>query len=67
DGRLYVFAVNYDERLKQAEATITVEGLPPGREVEVVDEGRTITTRAGSFSDSFDPLAVHIYRVALPR
>lgn len=62
DG-LYLFTVNYDERLKEAKATIKVEGLPAGTEVLVVDEGRTLKAEAGSFTDSFAPLAVHIYRI----
>jgi len=63
DG-LYLFAVNYDERLRQAKATIKVEGLAAGTAVTVVDEGRTLRADAGSFADAFAPLAVHIYRVA---
>ena len=64
-GRLYVFAVNYDERAKEARATVRMEGLPAGRKVEVIDEGRTLSTDAGGFADTFAPLAVHIYRLDL--
>ena len=63
DGRLYVFAVNYDERLLKSSATVKVEGLASGTEVVVVDQARTIRSDAGSFTDSFETLAVHIYRV----
>jgi hypothetical protein len=63
DGARYVFAVNYDERLRPAKATVRVPGLPAGTSVVVVDEDRTLRSAAGSFSDSFEPLAVHIYRV----
>jgi len=63
DGRLYVFAVNYDERLLSTTATVELPGLAGGTSVEVVDESRTITSAAGEFADSFDPLAVHIYRI----
>jgi len=63
DGQLYVFAVNYDERLLKANATITVPGLDSGTEVVAIDESRTIRSDAGGFTDSFDPLAVHIYRI----
>ncbi len=63
DG-LYLFAVNYDERLKEAKATIKVEGLAAGKEIIVVDENRTLKSGAGFFTDPFAPLAVHIYRVA---
>lgn len=62
---LYIFAVNYDEKLKTARVTVKVEGLAAGAEVVVVDEGRTIRSDDGSFADTFAPLAVHIYR--LPR
>ena len=63
--RLYVFAVNYDERQVGSKATITIEGLPSGAEVTVIDEGRSIRSGAGSFTDTFEPLAVHIYRLEL--
>jgi len=62
-GRLYVFAVNYDERLRATNATVNVHGLKAGTQVEVVDENRTIATADGHFTDRFDPLAVHIYRM----
>lgn len=63
DGQLYIFVVNYDERLVKSIATVTVENLPAGKEITVIDEVRTIRSREGSFSDAFDPLAVHIYRI----
>ncbi len=62
DG-LYLFAVNYDEKLKETKATLKVEGLTAGAEITVVDEGRTIKADAGSFADAFAPLAVHVYGV----
>ncbi len=65
-GRLYVFAVNYDQRAVEAQATVELEGIPEGAEIEVVDESRTIRARAGSFTDRFEPLAVHVYRVETP-
>ncbi len=63
DGWLYLFAVNYDSRQAAGRATIRVEGLRAGTEVEVVDEGRVITAGNGTFLDPFAPLAVHIYRM----
>lgn len=63
---LYLFAVNYDERRKSAEATIKVAGLSAGTAVEVVDEGRTLRSTDGAFQDSFTPLAVHVYRIQTP-
>jgi hypothetical protein len=62
-GGITVFAVNYDERLKQTKVTVKIDKLPAGTEVLVVDENRTITSQAGAFTDSFAPLAVHIYRI----
>jgi hypothetical protein len=62
-GTLSVFAVNYDGEHKAAQATIKVEGLKAGTEIFVVDEGRTIKAEEGSFKDSFEALAVHIYQI----
>jgi len=62
-GGLTIFAVNYDERLKQTKAVVKVKGLPAGAEVVVVDENRTIRSQAGAFTDTFAPLVVHIYRI----
>jgi len=64
---LYIFTVNYDERMKATRATIKVEGLPAGTDVVVVDENRTIPSGAGAFADSFEPLAVHMYRMSMAR
>jgi len=63
-GDLYVFAVNGDERLKPARVAVKVDGLAAGTAVEVVDEGRTLKSAAGEFADAFEPLAVHVYRIA---
>ncbi|MCR4413917.1 MAG: hypothetical protein NUV77_15995 [Thermoguttaceae bacterium] len=63
-GKTLVFAVNYDERFQRAQARIEVEGLAAGVPIEVVDEGRTLRSDAGGFGDTFEPLAVHIYRIA---
>jgi len=63
EGNLYLFAVNYDERLRPATATLKVPGLAASTKVEVVDESRTIPAAAGAFEDSFEPLDVHIYRI----
>ena len=62
-GALTIFAVNYDERLKQTKVVVKVKGLPGRTEVVVVDENRTIRSQAGAFTDTFAPLAVHIYRI----
>ena len=65
-GELWLFAVNYDERLLRAEAVVSVEGLEAGTTVTAVDEERTIEADTGAFGDIFEPLAVHVYRVAGP-
>jgi len=65
EDELYVFAVNYDERLVDTKVSFAVDGLPAGKEVAVVDEARTIRPGAGWFTDSFEPLDVHIYRIAV--
>ena len=65
DGALYLFAVNYDQRVRKARATVTIDGLAEGQEVTVIDESRSVKAQQGKFLDEFDPLAVHIYRVAL--
>jgi hypothetical protein len=62
---IYVFAQNIDMKDRAAKGTVRVAGLRTGAKVEVVDEQRTITAEEGGFTDAFDPLAEHIYR--LPR
>lgn len=66
DGALYLFAVNYDERARETVATLRVGGLKAGTRVGVVDEDRSIQAQAEMFTDTFAPLAVHIYRLDLP-
>jgi hypothetical protein len=63
DGHVYVFAAN----LKRAEtrATLTVGGAEPATPVTVVDENRTLKQADGQFTDTFAPLAVHIYRLKM--
>jgi hypothetical protein len=57
----YLIAQNaYNEA---TEATFTVAGLPVGTPVEVLFEGRTITSAAGSFTDAFTPYQHHVYRL----
>ncbi len=75
---LFIFALNSDlgEGAKVAKqfdpinpragkAVFAIEGLKAGTKIEVIDEDRTITAKNGSFSDDFEPLAEHIYRVKL--
>ncbi len=62
DG-LYLFAINFDPSESAGTATIRVEGLAAGTEIEVVDEERTLIADDEGFTDEFAPLAVHIYRI----
>ena len=77
-NHLFIFALNSDlgEGAKDAKqfdpihprsgkAVFTIEGLKAGTKIEVIDENRTIIAEKGSFSDNFEPLAEHIYRVKL--
>jgi len=59
DGALYLLAVN----LKRApeSATFTLDFEPA--KIEVFDENRTLSTAGRAFTDVFEPLAVHIYRI----
>ena len=57
-GALYIIAVNSSQ--VPAEASIRVPGLN-GRPLTVLDEGRRLDVEGDVFSDSFAPLAVHIY------
>ena len=66
EGRLYVFAVNYGGEMQRTAGTVQVENLPEGAEVTVIDENRVIRSQAGSFGDTFEPLAVHLYQIRLP-
>ncbi len=61
-GAFYVFAVN--PTYASATAAIRAPGLD-GRPLQVIGESRTVTPKDGAFTDSFAPLAVHLY-VAAP-
>ena len=60
-GATYLFAVGM--RDGATKATFTLTGIEGNGLVEVLDENRTLTATNGSFSDHFDPWAVHLYRV----
>jgi hypothetical protein len=65
DGSIYLFANNLDLKWRAGTAIIEVEGLKKGTKIEVIDEAREIIADDGNFSDHFDRLGVHIYRVML--
>jgi hypothetical protein len=60
-GSVYVFAVGM--RDGKAAATFKVAGLHGRSSVEVLDEGRALEAEDGVFRDTFQPWAVHLYRV----
>ena len=55
-SRLYLVAVNTENF-----STTATFSVPHSGELYVVSENRTVTVKAGSFSDQFDSYAVHIY------
>ncbi|HNT74447.1 MAG TPA: fibronectin type III domain-containing protein [Anaerolineae bacterium] len=60
NGDLYIFVVNLE---RASEAVIfTVDGISSAT-VEVIDESRNITLNDGQFEDTFEELAVHLYRI----
>ena len=60
-GVTYVFAVAM--RDGRTSATFTVRGVEGDGSVEVLGEGRTITSRDGVFKDTFSAWDVHLYRI----
>lgn len=64
DGFLYVFAV--EKQGKSGEATISINGLT-NAELTVINEDRQLTAKGGQFSDTFDPWAVHLYKIPLSK
>lgn len=59
DTAVYVFALNLCEAADKV--TFTADFEP--KKIEVVDENRTLEPDGRTFTDAFDPLAVHIYRL----
>jgi hypothetical protein len=69
DNELWIFAVRVTELAETAAAAINVQFTVPGVEngtVQVYDESRNVTLTGGTFTDSFAPCAVHIYKFTLP-
>jgi hypothetical protein len=60
-GATYVFAVPMQPG--ETEAAFTLDGLPAGAQVEVLDEGRKIEPAHGKFYDRFANWDVHLYRI----
>jgi hypothetical protein len=61
EGATYVFAVAM--RDGRTDATFAVRGVEGDKRVEVLGEGRTITSKNGFFKDTFSAWDVHLYRI----
>jgi hypothetical protein len=65
DKNIYVFAARLSELSEAGSGTtlctFRVSGLTGTRVAEVYEEGRTVKTADGVFSDLFAPSGVHIY------
>lgn len=57
----YLFAVAM--RDGTTNATFALRDFPPVASAEVLGEGRSIAVAGGTFSDSFEPYAVHLYEI----
>lgn len=62
DGAVYVFAVSM--RAKATRAEFAMRGMMGRQSVTVLDEGRTLESRDGTFADGFEPWDVHLYRTS---
>ncbi|MCP5516792.1 MAG: hypothetical protein H7A45_05970 [Verrucomicrobiales bacterium] len=60
-GRLHLFAVGMQNG--PVEARFTGLGFSGTKDVEVIDESRTLSARDGRFTDRFAPWEVHLYRI----
>jgi hypothetical protein len=60
---LTVIAINMDGQNRGGSATLSLPGLKAGAEITVVGENRTIKAEAGTWTDTFGPLAVHVYQL----
>lgn len=61
-GGVYLFAVN--TRGRGAVTAFTIDGLPARATAEVIGEDRRLDVHDGKFEDTFDPYAVHLYRIS---
>lgn len=62
DGRLYLLA----SKRESATASVTFSGLPTLTKAEALFENRALGIANGTLTDTFDPNAVHIYRIFDP-
>ncbi len=61
EGKTYVFAVTMREGRTQAE--FVAQGIAGPQSVKVLDEDRTLESKDGRFTDSFEPWDVHLYQI----
>jgi len=59
NGRTYIFAVNPNST--SVTGSFTAFGLTQGKDIQVLFEDRTITSSKGSFADTFNGVARHVY------
>ena len=59
NGQTYIFAVNPNST--SVTGSFTATGLTQGKEIQVLFEDRTITSSEGSFTDTFNGVARHVY------
>lgn len=70
NGTIYLLAVNnaqvYPRRASYSDATVTVEFTVPGglvRALALFEDGRSLAITDAVFTDSFEPLDVHVYKL----
>ena len=61
DGAWYVFAVGMGDG--KTTAKFTLKDISGGQAIEVLDENRTLAAKDDAFTDTFEPWAVHLYRI----
>ena len=61
-GEFTVIAINLDGKKRGGQGTITWPGLKAGTVITVQGEDRTFKSEEGKWTDSFEPLAVHVYQ-----
>ncbi len=62
NGKLYILAVNISREEQDAEFIISGEI----KKAEVLFEGRSLPVKTYRLTDKFQPIAVHVYEMALP-
>ena len=63
-GELFIIAAN--KASVRAQEPVTLDGIPFGPNVDVLYEGRKLALNGGRLTDTFEPYAVHVYRIPVP-